>query len=245
MIALLDAGNSRFKWARLSAQGPILLGSRQYSDQGRAASVLKVLDKLRPERILVASVLDQGFKDEIQHWASSVPGLELEFIHTQTTALGVRVAYADPSKLGVDRFLALVAAHHQRHTASVIIDCGTAVTVDALSFNGRHLGGLILPGLGMMRGCLVSDTSRIELSQDSLETPLFACDTGQAVLSGTLRMLAAAIDRIGTDMEAQLEGPVTRILCGGDAERLMPLLGYDSVHDPLLVLKGLALFAQS
>jgi type III pantothenate kinase len=221
------------------------LGSRHYSDQSKTANVLEVLEELHPKKVLVASVLDQGFKDDVHRWASAIPGLQVEFIHTQATSHGVRVAYTDPSRLGVDRFLALVAARHHILTARVIIDCGTAVTIDALSLDGRHLGGLILPGLGMMRGCLVSDTSLIDLSHYSLVNPLFARDTGDAVLSGTLRMLAAAIDRIGTDMEAQLDGPVTRLICGGDAERLIPLLDYDSVHDPLLVLKGLALFAQS
>jgi type III pantothenate kinase len=206
--------------------------------------VLEVLDELHPKRVLVASVLDQGFKDDVHRWADAIPGLQVEFVHTQATAHGVRIAYTEPSRLGVDRFLALVAARHHIHTASVIVDCGTAVTIDALSVGGRHLGGLILPGLGMMRGCLVSDTSLIDLSHSSLETSLFARDTGDAVLSGTLRMLAAAIDRIGTDMETHLDGVVTRLICGGDAERLIPLLGYDSVHDPLLVLKGLALFAE-
>ncbi|MEN8130304.1 MAG: type III pantothenate kinase [Pseudomonadota bacterium] len=245
MTVLIDAGNSRFKWARLTEQGPLPLGSRYYGARGRAGGVIEVLAELHPSRILVASVLGEDFELRLRAWASSNPSLEIEFIKTLSSAYGIQIAYAEPGRLGVDRFVALVAANTHLKTASVIIDCGTAVTVDALTSNGRHLGGLILPGLGLMRSALVSDTHRISLSEGSKEIALFARDTGDAVLSGTLRSLAAAIDRIGADMEAQLNEPVTRILSGGDAESLMPLLRHDYLYDPLLILKGLTVFAQT
>jgi type III pantothenate kinase len=245
MILLLDAGNSRFKWARLSQLQPIALGSKAYGGQGRAESVIDVLDGLCPQRLLVASVLDGSFAESLRCWAGSKPHLKIQFIKTCNAAHGVRIAYAEPEHLGVDRFVALVGAHRYVKTASIVIDCGTAVTLDALTSDGEHLGGLILPGLEMMRGSLVRDTSRINLGDDSPQLPLLAQDTAEAVLSGTLRMLVAAIERIAVEMETELAEPVTRVLCGGDALRLIPWLSDDYQHDPLLVAKGLAVFALS
>ncbi len=245
MIVLLDAGNSRFKWAQLSQPQPILLGSKSYDGQGRAKSVIEVLEGLCPRRVVVASVLDGIFAQSLSLWAESKPNLELQFIKTKDAAHGVRIAYAEPEHLGVDRFVALVGAHRHMKTASIIVDCGTAVTLDALSSDGEHLGGLILPGLEMMRSSLVKDTSRISLQDASPHLPLLARDTADAVLSGTLRMLAASIDRIALEMEVELTEPVTRVLCGGDAQRLIPWLRAGYLHDPLLVSKGLAVFALS
>lgn len=245
MMILIDAGNSRFKWARFTDQGPLQLGSRYYDDRDRAGHVIEILTELNPSKVLVASVLGEDFELRLRAWARLNPSLEIEFIKTLSSVYGIQIAYAEPERLGVDRFVALVAANTHLKTASVIVDCGTAVTVDALASSGRHLGGLILPGLGMMRSALVSDTHRISLSEGSKDIALFACDTGDAVLSGTLRTLAAAIDRIGTDMEAQLNEPVTRILSGGDAESLMPLLRHDYLYDPLLILKGVTVFART
>lgn len=243
MILLLDAGNSRFKWAKLSRSRPILLGNKSYGTQSSADSVIKVLDNLHPHRVVIASVLDTEFSGSLRLWAESKTNIELQFITTQTMAYGVRIAYAHPEHLGVDRFVALVAAHRHTNTASVIIDCGTAVTIDALSAGGEHLGGLIMPGLEMMRVSLVKDTNRIRFQDDSVSLPLLARDTGEAVLSGTQRMLASAIDRLSSQMETELTSPVTRILCGGDAPRMISWLEGNYIHDPLLVLKGLAAFA--
>lgn len=245
MILLLDAGNSRFKWAELIHSQLIQQGSEPYGEQGRAESVIELLEKLSPQSVVVASVLDGKFSESLRLWALSKSNLSLRFIKTRNAAHGVRIAYEYPEHLGVDRFVAMVGAHHLTNTASVIIDCGTAVTMDALSADGEHLGGLIMPGLELMRISLVKDTKRIRLRDASAQLPLLARDTGDAVLSGTMRMVAAAIDQLSAEMETELTGPVTRILCGGDAPRVIPWLGGDYLQEPLLVLKGLAVFASS
>jgi type III pantothenate kinase len=153
------------------------------------------------------------------------------------------VAYAEPANLGVDRFVAMIAAHALFDTACIIVDSGTAVTIDALSAEGRHQGGLILPGLTLMRRSLTKKTANINTHSRANGIKLFAKDTGDAVNSGTLRTIAAAIDEISADMEAELEGPVTQILCGGDAEMIRSWLRRDHTLYTDLVIKGLALIA--
>ena len=244
MIVLLDAGNSRYKWAKLSDGKPVHLGACDYNIRERAQAVIRTLETLDPDRIIAASVLDDDFNQQLNDWARSNYPVNLELIETRPSAHGVHIAYATPKNLGVDRFVALVGAHENIPTASIIVDCGTAVTIDALASSGEHRGGLILPGVELMRTSLVYDTKRIVVQKHSQEYPLFGRDTGDGVLSGTLRAVAAAVDRISADMEAELNEPVTRILCGGDAEQLIPWLDYEYLHEPLLIAKGLAVFAE-
>ncbi len=147
MIVLLDAGNSRYKWAKLSDGKPIPLGASDYDTQERAQAVIQTLETLHPDRIVAASVLDDDFNQRLNDWACSNYAVNLQLIESRSSAHGVRIAYATPKNLGVDRFVALVGAHRNINTASVIVDCGTAVTIDALATSGEHRGGLILPGV--------------------------------------------------------------------------------------------------
>jgi type III pantothenate kinase len=204
---------------------------------------MQAWQNLKPKRILAVSVLGERFNWTLSHWARSNVGVDIEFVETQPASHGVKIAYSDPQRLGVDRFVALVGARHHVHTASVIIDCGTAVTLDAITSQGQHLGGLIFPGLQTMRRSLITQTAAIQKGDQPTDLPLFARDTDEGVSSGTLRAVVAAIDQISFSMAAELDEPVTRILCGGDARQLMPWLIHEYLYDPMLVLKGLARFA--
>lgn len=243
MIVLMDVGNSRYKWFKFGENEPIYLGANDYGTQERAEAVIETLNELNPKAIGIASVLDDRFAQRLEDWACSKDGIVLKFVTTSAAAHGVQIAYAEARYLGVDRWVAMVGAHKHYDSACIIVDCGTAVTIDALSSSGEHWGGVILPGIELMRTSLVKDTKRIRLQTASQELPLFARDTSNGVRSGTLRAVVAAIDRITHDMQTQLNEPVTRILCGGDAEQLLPWLDHEYLHDPLLIARGLAIVA--
>ena len=219
---------------------PIRMG--EYGTEARAQAVIRAWQHLKPTKILAVSVLDESFNHALKWWVQSHLRVEIDYIRTQKSSHGVEIAYADPSKLGADRFVALVAAHRHVKTASIIVDCGTAITIDALSASGQHRGGVILPGLTTMRNSLTGGTARIKKLTRASSYPLFAKNTEDAVLSGTIRAVAATIDRIGADMTLELEEPVTRTLCGGDAQQLAPWLRDTYRIDPALLMKGLALF---
>lgn len=247
MILLLDAGNSRFKWAELLNGALSATHYSEYKGKDHAQAVSAALRGLeRPERILVSSVLGDRFSSAFIEWTRAHFKIAAEFVIAAKDAYGVRVAYARPERLGADRFAALVAAHRHYPGSCIIVDCGTAVTVDAITAAGEHRGGVILPSLSLMRASLRDNAAglKVQITQDE-NAPLFACDTGRAIYSGTLRALAAAIDSIGADMAAQLRAPVTRLLCGGGAETVMPLLRTDYTSTPSLVLQGLAAIAES
>ena len=245
MIVLLDVGNSRFKWGIMGELTQVGVRYGNHTGPNRAQGVFQSLQELRPERIVVSSVLDTTFQDALSRLTHDAFSVKPEFVQTDYEAHGIRVAYADPANLGVDRFVAMIAAHGLFNTACIIVDAGTAVTIDALSAQGRHRGGLILPGLSLMRRCLTKQTANIRMHERADEATLFATNTADGVNSGTLRTIAAAIENISTDMAAELDGPVTYILCGGDAEIVRPWLRREYLLYPDLVLKGLAFVASS
>lgn len=245
MILLLDAGNSRFKLARLMQGTLIDYAAYPYGGPDQAAGIVEVLKRYLPfRRLVVASVLGSTFglqlKTELNKAQITVTP---EWVIPQAQGLGVRIAYDEPARLGADRYAALVGARHHVRGAVVIADCGTAVTLDALDHEGQHLGGLILPGIDLMRKSLIIGTAGIGYMAADQDQVLFGRTTVQAVDSGTLWAVAAAVDRIAQAMAAKLNGPVAWLLTGGDGPRIAPLLQMTFQLDAWLVLRGLAVIA--
>ena len=245
MNLVLDIGNSRIKWACTLGDALTERACVPYE----ASDLAQVLDAQwkhlePPGGVLAASVRGRAVGDTLRTWVAQHWGQEVDFVAAEAMAHGVRNAYSEPGRLGADRWAALIAAHrlHGEHPAC-IVDCGTAVTIDALSESGEHMGGLILPGLTMMRRALVERTDGIgEVA--SGDVSLLARSTEDGVTAGTLYTLVAAIDRIAGDVTAELGVETVRILTGGDAEIMLPLLEGPWQYEPDLVLRGLAAMAQ-
>ncbi|HET8697015.1 MAG TPA: type III pantothenate kinase, partial [Gammaproteobacteria bacterium] len=148
MEFLIDAGNTRLKWARLE-QGR-LTGQGSAPHRGALDRALADLSSAFPQgamRVLVANVAGDELARRVTELARARSKVRPEFVATSAEAFGVRCAYADPSRLGVDRWLGVLAAHRlAAGAAACVVGAGTAVTFDAVSANGRHLGGLILAG---------------------------------------------------------------------------------------------------
>lgn len=244
MILLLDIGNSRVKWGTLDQDELLPGGTAVHAGTDLPAILDDAWSKLaRPERALTCNVAGAECAQRLTDWMRSAWDMAPEFILPQHKACGVINAYVEPQRLGADRWAALLAVHAHIPGAACIVDCGSAVTIDALAANGEHLGGLILPGLNMMRRALIKDT-HIPDTAGGGQVSLLARDTGNAVNGGVLYALVAAIDRITADVARELRGPTTRVISGGDAERVLPLLAGPYRHEPHLVLRGLALLAQ-
>jgi type III pantothenate kinase len=200
----------------------------------------------QPGAVWVSNVAGSELAEALEQWLQQTWGLLPQYA-TSSEAWGeVRNAYEEPGRLGVDRWLALLAAYEISKQAVCIIDCGTAITVDVMASSGQHLGGLIVPGLGMMRDALYAGTEGVHESVPASSAgSLLACDTAGAVEGGSLYAVVAFIDRVCTDMEKELDEPMTCLLTGGDATDILPLLNVEVEHEPLLVLQGLALIAES
>ena len=189
---------------------------------------------------MVASVLDDSATERLVQALHDGFGIEPEIATASAVCCGVTNAYAEPGRLGVDRWLALIAANAVSGGIRVVVDCGTAVTVDVLDAEGRHLGGQILPGLGLMHRCLVGNT-RVDVSFVS-PAGLLGSDTEGCVASGIHHAVAALIDRVGGHSGSD-EKAAAVIMTGGDAEAIAVMMNVTTEIRPHLVLEGLALWA--
>lgn len=250
MILLLDAGNTRLKWACLI--GGVLQAGEALTRTGDTAEDVRALSLAwaplpAPARIVAVSVLGHDFICALSARTMEAWSVPAEDIPARREACGVINGYAVPERLGADRWVALIAARQVTGGAACVVDCGTAITMDALRADGTHLGGLIMPGLGLMRRALVTGTQGVRVEGDDPnadETMMpYADDTRAALHGGTLCATVAGIDRTVATLRASLGPGLRCLVTGGDAPRLLPLLAGPCEHRPELVLEGLAALA--
>jgi len=243
---VVDIGNSSLKWAVCEGSNTGESSSVLWNRDGLAETLDEVWGNLpSPGGLTCSCVAGQSIEEELSVWCKAVWGIEPEFIKSTQSGFGVVNAYADTHRLGSDRWAALVAAKHEMNSACCIVDCGTATTIDVLQHDGKHLGGLIVPGVSLMRSSLLQGTSIDIGDSEEGNSTLFARNTRDAIQGGSLYAMIATIDRVFHDVEAELGVEVKRLLTGGDANTLLPLLHGDIIHMPDLVLMGVAIIAQA
>jgi type III pantothenate kinase len=247
LAVLVDIGNTRIKWATLEGGRLVDRGSavhRDSLDEGVAA-----FDAALPARahIVASNVAGAAVAARLEALVAARPGASLELVATSAERFGVRCAYADPSRLGVDRWVSVLAAHHAARAAACVLNAGTAVTFDAVDGGGAHLGGLILPGASLLAAALDRHTSNIGRTAPATAVPsgleLLGRNTDAAVGHGAWLALAAALDRAVATVASSLGATPVVYLTGGDAEALHGWLETRVELRADLVLEGLALFA--
>lgn len=236
MKLLFDIGNSRLKWAWWK-QGLKAGGALTHAGQS-PEKVLEALDAgIRPDEVWAASVAAPGLRQGLEAWVMRHHALPVRWVVSQAEACGVRNAYAQPEKLGVDRWLAMIAARRRAAGAVFVVDAGTALTLDVVDAQGSHRGGLIAPGLDTQRRSLLSHTQLRAVPFAGLPAWL-GTDTDMAVTWGALHGAIGMIMRVHEAICSEHPG-ITSIITGGDAHWLLPYLGPDWQHLPELVLEGL------
>jgi len=240
MNLLVDIGNTNLRWTLEGAGAEWLVRIVRHSD-AIPIDLLATWERIQPpERVLVSHVGGASVAEALGRVTRALWRVEPEYVHVVPVAAGVRIAYENPERFGVDRWLALIAAYNDCRRATLILDAGTAATFDLLLANGRHLGGVILPGVEMMRTSLLMGTHIPRVVSEPTERE-WATDTAAAIAAGSLGAIAALATRL-YDRLAETAGESPRfVLTGGDAERLRPYLDRPSETDPDLVLRGLAM----
>ncbi len=248
MILVVDAGNSRLKWGRVSDRR---LQQPASVPHGPADLDLDVLwgGLERPERVLAVSVSAPAVVERIGQWTRERWGVDPQSLQTPAVGGGIACAYPEPAGLGVDRWAALVGARRHGLLPAVVVDCGTAATFDLLTPGSgggpdRHQGGFIVPGLATMRRSLSDRAHHLpEVTGEAVQVP--ALNTPDAIRSGTLLGLAGLVEHLAVCLEDVAGAPCTRVITGGDAPALLPHLPSGYRHYPDLVLEGLAAVAGS
>jgi type III pantothenate kinase len=233
-----DIGNTRCKWRLVSNEGVLQQGSFRHQQGFASLTELQGLQRIRVACVAHAAVLDQ-FKQQM-----AVFQLPVEVAATAATLDTISNAYADPTRLGVDRWLAVVAAFHRQHGAALVIDAGSALTVDLINAEGSHLGGYIIPGIALMKASLLKDTGgvRFEPSDYSAGVAL-GCSTADGVNAGVMAAQTGAILTAVAESGRQVGQDFAILMTGGDAELIVKSLPAGLVNNiqlvPDLVLDGL------
>jgi len=240
---LIDAGNSRIKWALVEQESQL----ENFNSHTTLPVALEAWSHLaKPDQVWLANVRDKHFVRELNAAISSLWALPVNEVISARQAFGVTNVYAEPRQLGCDRWAAMLAAYHECKTSLLVVNLGTAVTIDAIDANGKHLGGLINPGIHLMQAALNSGTNIDCIPDLSVRNniELFAHSTAEGIVSGSINAISALIDRAYQDRIKH--DPDTRCyLAGGDAEKIKDTLQCSCIVEPSLVLKGIALIAAS
>jgi type III pantothenate kinase len=245
MLLLIDAGNTRIKWALVDAGA---------APGAWAASGQLAHGELGPDiwagypiaRALLSNVAGSALGARLE--LALPAGVPHGWFASQAQLAGLRNGYRNPAQLGCDRFAAAIGARALRPDAALIVaTCGTATTIDAITPDGVFLGGLILPGLGLMASSLARNTSQLpQVGAVATIAPGFADNTDDAIINGCLTAQAGAIERACAMLEAR-HGAVRCILSGGAAGFIAPTLAPSLAHDMVtnIVLIGLQVAARS
>lgn len=236
-MLLLDIGNSRVKWALVKDGAWARQGVEDRADVAGLRQAFASLPP--PHRILAANVAGENAAQQV-HAACAAWPCTVEFITAQSEQCGVRNAYEQPAQLGSDRWAALIAAWHRVHAACLVVNCGTATTVDALSYQGEFLGGLILPGVDMMRRSLAAGTA--QLAEAAGIWREFPRSTADAMFSGAIQATVGAI-RLQFEALAR-QGAARCLLSGGAADSVQAHLNLPLERADNLVLQGLQIIGQ-
>lgn len=244
MMLLVDCGNTRLKWA-VSEPGLWRTGVLSLAE-GAAETLLDQhwRDLPKPQHAVVCCVAGEATLAAIDRWLRAHRDVAPVVFRSAARTLDIANGYREPASLGADRWASLLGARGLTRELVCVVDCGTAVTIDALSAAGEFVGGVIFPGLRLLRASLVRGTDAVRPPAGS-DASCLGLSTADAVAGGTLFGLAGAIERVLREQETRFAGNAHVLMTGGDAELLAARIARPLQHVPDLVLQGLARFAQT
>lgn len=231
MHLLVDQGNSRIKIAyyshgKLSDIEPVAINN-----------IAGHLTEHFVEKVCISSVLDQASVNKL---VAVVEDFEIphEVATTQALQQGLKNSYPQPDKMGVDRWLAMLAVWGEIKSGFVLIDAGSALTFDWVNDRGEHQGGHIIPGLSLMHDALKTNTDRVHFDTENIATAyLLGTNTTLAVVNGCLSSLVGYVEQQYNKISADKQLPV--FVTGGDADLLEKALSFSVNRRDNLVIHGL------
>ncbi|WP_028080886.1 type III pantothenate kinase [Solimonas soli] len=239
MKLLIDIGNTRLKWAlardgRFVDHGAVVHG-------GEPARVIAQLPAAAFDAVWVSHVTGAAHETALIDATRSRYGQAPRFARSTAEWHGLRNAYREPERLGVDRWLAMIAAWQAHRGAAVIANAGTALTVDVIAADGQHSGGIIAAGLAAQQRAVLGSTRFDVGAFGADEDAALGTDSQSCVRQGALLACRGAVEYV----EALAPDDAIRWLTGGDAHVLAAGLHRKWRHEPQLVLDGLLVYAEN
>ena len=246
MLAV-DIGNSRIKWAIFHGDLIKDSGSSAYSHENFENELDSSCLPDSLDSVMVSCVAGESIKNRFEKWGHKKSYTSIDFAISHKRQNGIVNSYLQAEKMGVDRWLAMVAAFREYASNEseliCVIDCGTAITLDVLSSDGEHKGGLIMPGYQVMIQSLVQGTENIKQEKKGVleETKCTGLgnSTVDALVKGCGQIIVQGLSGIIDSYQKESAPGLCCILTGGDAQWVSAALAIENVHDPFLVLKGL------
>ena len=241
MFLVIDIGNTRTKWALADATGRL-----QESEVCLNSDIAKASFPIaQATKVLIANVAGEALAQQVSKLLSPLP---VHFVTVKTNAGGVKNHYAD--NLGIDRWAALIAAWYRTKHATVVVNAGTAITIDALA-DGVFLGGTIMPGLHLLRASLSQNAASLNSQLNAGEGAFveFPVNTPNAIQTGCLNAVLGAIHLMQKRLEKRSGWLPKLVISGGDARHIAQALNAQSANTGTkqviiienLVLQGLVL----
>lgn len=239
-VLLVDAGNTRVKWAFAGADGLLAPGAVAH---GAAGWIERLADAWQAHAPVRAAWLSCVARPDVEAALTALLArfAPVERVRSGECLAGVRNGYIEPQRLGVDRLLAMAGARAAALAPALVVGVGTAATIDALAGDGAHRGGLILPSPAAMQAAVLAGTP-VRMRHEGRIEP-FGRSTEDALASGTWFALAACVERSADSFALELPDKPAIVLHGGGAPSLAPLLRCPVVVREHLVLEGIAAVA--
>ena len=248
-ILLMDIGNTMIKWGVL--ENKALSGIGSLLTPHSSDFDLKPLFMSLPsdvKSIVASCVLSRETQIKLAELISDHFKLVIEFIEPKNRFSGLTNGYTNPSKLGADRWAAMIGAHDEFGGNILVIDMGTAITIDYINTEGLHEGGQILPGLKSFFNILDQSTgsinTKINISDIAAQNiKKWGKNTDDAIISGAMMAISSAINHAVFSFKMKGSRPSV-ILTGGDAIYFKDVFDYTLFYRPNLVIEGLARIAK-
>ncbi|MBL78640.1 MAG: type III pantothenate kinase [Nitrosomonadaceae bacterium] len=238
-LMAVDSGNTHVKWGIHDGNTWIKQGRSNLNQDLLLQQEWKNLP--RPHKIIVSNVTDIEAKNKLSKLLSYWE-IKPNWVTARTYQCGVKNHYIDPPLLGSDRWAALIAAWNYQQRGCLVIDVGTAMTVDTLSDTGEFLGGIIVPGFKLMKKALTANIISLQNQEGKFSN--FPNNTADAIHSGTVHALAGTVKCMSELLSITLGHIPKCIISGGSSQQLLSKLNMDASVVDNLILEGLVLIAK-
>ena len=243
---LIDIGNSSLKWMLSGSNGLTLMSQEYYPDNVSCTFLKKTWRGLEsPSAIFVSCVAHDDLWLALEKACHELWDVPVHRVNAEKESFGVVNAYADVSSLGSDRWYAMIGARDITHSDFMVIDAGSALTIDVVNSSGKHQGGYIVPGLGMMKQSLGLNTAQVQVEISEEYPSLSLGNSTASCVTAGLHLSAVKFIEAVVEQELEQKPEYEIFITGGDAVLLKHFLSIKCVIIPDLVLRGLSVDATS